>query len=200
MQPVKAGRPVILFDVMDTLVEDPFYTHIGDFFGMTLRELVRAVNPTAWPEFERGELTASEYYAKMFRDGREFDHRAFEARIHAEYRWLDGMRELVARLTSRGYELHALSNYPIWYEMLDEKLELSDHVPWTFVSCRTGVRKPDSEAYLGAARALGVEPGDCLFIDDRPQNCAAAERARMPAIVFENADALSAELAKREIL
>jgi putative hydrolase of the HAD superfamily len=33
-------------------------------------------------------------------------------------------------------------------------------------SCHTGYRKPEPGAYLMAARALGVEPSECLFVGD----------------------------------
>lgn len=32
----------------------------------------------------------------------------------ASYRFLDGMEELLQRLYSAGYQLHAMSNYPLW--------------------------------------------------------------------------------------
>lgn len=34
-----------------------------------------------------------------------------------------------------GYEMHAVTNYPEWYELIETKLRLSTHMPWTFVSC-----------------------------------------------------------------
>ena len=68
------------------------------------------------------------------------------------------------------------------------------------MSCERGVRKPDAEAYLGAARHLGIAPGACLFVDDRPANCAAAEGVGMPAITFRGADDLRARLVERGVL
>ncbi|KAG2561785.1 hypothetical protein PVAP13_8KG097100 [Panicum virgatum] len=46
--------PVLLFDVMDTLVRDPFYHHIPAFFQMSMKELLESKHPTAWSEFEKG--------------------------------------------------------------------------------------------------------------------------------------------------
>ena len=34
------------------------------------------------------------------------------------------------------------------------------------MSCVTGVRKPEPEAYLRATGVLGVDPGECLFVGD----------------------------------
>lgn len=51
------------------------------------------------------------------------------------YRWLDGMEDLVARLSKSGYEMHAVSNYPIWWQIIEDQLRLSRYMAWTFVSC-----------------------------------------------------------------
>ena len=45
----------ILWDVMDTLVVDPFRHIMPSFFGMTLAELLEHKHPTAWARFERSE-------------------------------------------------------------------------------------------------------------------------------------------------
>jgi hypothetical protein len=38
---IAAGQPAVFFDVMDTLVHNPFYQEIPAFFGMSLDELRR---------------------------------------------------------------------------------------------------------------------------------------------------------------
>ena len=94
--------------------------------------------------------------------------------VASAYRFLDGIEPLLGELSAAGVPMHALSNYPVWFEMIEARLGLSRYLRWSFVSCRTGVRKPDPEAFLGAARALGVAPSRCLFVDDREKNCAGA--------------------------
>jgi hypothetical protein len=39
-------RPVLLLDVMDTLVTDPFFEHMPRFFNMSFKELLAAKHPT----------------------------------------------------------------------------------------------------------------------------------------------------------
>jgi HAD superfamily hydrolase (TIGR01509 family) len=193
-------RPIVLFDVMDTLVHEPFFAEMPAFFGLSLEGLQAAKHPTAWIEFELGHLSEEQFLARFFRDGRAFDRAAFLDTVRASYRWLPGMEELLAALAARGHALHALSNYPEWYGMIEERLALSRYLAWSFVSCRTGVRKPDPRAFLGAAASLGVAPGECLFIDDRERNCAAARALGMPALRFTSARELAAELAHRGLL
>ncbi len=193
-------RPVLLFDVMDTLIADPFHHAIPSFFGLTLTELLAEKHPTAWVEFELGELSLDEYCNRMFADGRPVDAEAFVAHVRPAYAFIDGIESLLDELRDVGAEMHALSNYPELYRVLDEQIGLSKWVKPSFVSYLTGVRKPDKEAYLGAARALGRAPRECLFIDDREKNALGAEAIGMPSIVFRGAAPLREELFRRGVL
>ena len=57
-------------------------------------------------------------------------------------------------------------------------------------SHRMGLRKPDAPAYLEAARRLGAQPEEVVFIDDKERNIAAARRAGMFAVHFTDPSAL----------
>jgi HAD superfamily hydrolase (TIGR01509 family) len=192
--------PVLLFDVMDTLVHEPFHREMPAFFGLTLEELVAAKHPTAWIDFELGRLSEEEFLRGFFRDGRAFDPRAFLDCVEAAYRFLPGMEALLGELAARGHVIHALSNYPVWYRRIEERLRLSRFLRWSFVSCDTGVRKPDARAFLGPVTTLGVAPHACLFVDDRPANCAAARAAGLQALDFSGAGPLRRELVQRGLL
>lgn len=190
----------LLFDVMSTLVYDPFYVEMPAFFGMTLKELLACKHPTAWQRFELGEIDEQAFLDSFFRDGRSYDQAAFKAHVFGAYRWIPGMRELTSELKARATPQHALSNYPAWYQQIEERVGLAASVPWTFISCHMGVRKPAPEAYLLPARTLGIQPADCLFVDDQEANCQAARELGMDAIRFTDATALRLELRARELL
>jgi FMN phosphatase YigB (HAD superfamily) len=84
--------------------------------------------------------------------------------------------------------------------LIEQKLRVSYYLPWTFVSCETGVRKPDPQAFLGAASALKTQPRWCVFIDDRPVNVQAASAVGMDAFLKEDATQVRAELARRGLV
>ena len=42
-----------------------------EFFGMKLPELLKLKDPTAWPDFEKGEISEQDLYKNFFRDRRE---------------------------------------------------------------------------------------------------------------------------------
>lgn len=189
--------PILLLDVMSTIVYDPFAREMPAFFGMTLDELLEAKHPTAWLDFERDEITEQTFFEQFFPDeGPDFDPAEFKAHVRQAYAFNPGMEQLLADLHDAGVEMHALSNYPSWWKMIEEELVLSRFLDWSFVSCKTGYRKPEAEAYLHAVRELGAEPWDCMFVDDRPINCTAAVAMGLEVVEFESADQLREELPK----
>ncbi len=195
------GRaPVLLLDVMGTLVRDPFFEEMPAFFGLSLRELIKQKHPTAWVEFEHGAIDERACMEKFFLDQRAFDIDAFKTHVASGYAWLPGVEDLLSELQAASVEMHTLSNYTPWYRLIEERVRLSRYVKWTFVSCETGVRKPHADAYTGAARKLDRPPSSCVFVDDRKDNVEAAWRVGMPGLVFESAETLRRDLAALGIL
>ena len=183
-------KPVLLWDVMGTLVHDPFFEEMPEFFGMAFQDLLRTLRPGPWVEFELGRRTEPEFLSDFFADGRDFDHGAFVTTVRNAYRWLPGMEALLSELRGAGFSMHTFSNYPEWYRMIEERLGVSRFADWSFVSCLIGFRKPDPAAYAHVLDTLGVPAEQCVFIDDRTSNCAAAREAGIHAIVFEGVEPL----------
>ncbi len=190
---------VLLLDVMDTLVRDPFWD-LPSFFGADLRALLADRDPEDWPRFERAEIDEATFFDRCFAGRVDKDLDDLKAMFRREYRWIDGIEALLTDLRAADVAMHTLSNYPVWYRMIEDVLGLSRYLPWTFVSHHTGVRKPHPEAFLGAARALAVDPGECLFVDDRGHNCKGAVAVGMQAVKFEGADGLRADLVRLGVL
>ena len=190
----RGRRRVLLWDVMSTLVRDPFYEDVPRFFGTSLAELVAAKDPHAWPAFERGHIDGQQLCERFFLDRREVDAQGLCEAMADGYAWLPGVEDIVAELAAAGVEMHALSNYPRWYELIEDRLRPSRYLAWTFVSCKTGLRKPEAAAYRHAVSALGVAPADATFVDDRDDNCTAAQACGLTAVRFEDADRLRAAL------
>jgi len=185
---------------MDTLVVDPFYEVFPRVFGADLRTVLRDKDDAAWPRFERGEIDEATYFRTMFKDQRDVDGRAIVDGLLSSYRFIEGIETLLHDLARAGVEMHLFSNYPKWSLMLDEKLGLSRFAPWTFVSWRTGMRKPDPQAYTRAMHTLGRPAHELLFIDDRQSNVDAALAVGIDAELFVDAGLLRRGLKARGIL
>jgi len=193
-------RPTLLLDVMGTLVHDPFFVEVPKALGMSLEQVIAQKHPTAWVEFECDDLSEKEFLDRFFADGRSYDQVALKRSFAEKFRYLDGIESLLKELNAKGRRPHLLSNYPRWYELIEQKLKLSRYADWTFVSCKTRRRKPDPEAFLHAARALEVAPRDCLFVDDHDQNVTMAARLGMNAVRFKDAKTLRADLQRFGVL
>ncbi|CAL2269756.1 unnamed protein product [Prunus armeniaca] len=186
--------PILLFDIMDTVVRDPFYHDVPAFFRMSFEELIECKHPTAWIEFEKGIIDEMELARKFFTDGRPLDLEGLKDCMRKGYSYVEGIEELLHSLKDNNYEMHAFTNYPIWYEMIEDKLKISKYLSWTFCSCISGKRKPDPEFYLEVERLLKVDPASCIFIDDSMRNVEAAKEIGIIGLHFKNADLLRQDL------
>ena len=191
---------VLLLDLMGTLVREPFYRDVPSFFDMSLSELLAVKSPTAWIEFENGQIDEATFLDRFFEDGRVYDQQGLVRMMRAAYEYLPGAEQLLADLNSAGVRMNILSNYPSWYAMIDEKLAFSRFFESIFVSCDLGCRKPDRAPYEAVIEALALEPHEILFVDDRPENCTGAERVGMQSLHFADVPGLRAELTRRGVL
>ena len=185
---------------METIVAEPFLNVMPSFFGLTREAFMQEKDPHSWIEFEKGEIDEEEYFRLFFSDRRRIDGPGLKAAMVKAYDWLPGMQKLLGQLVDQKYQLHAMSNYSIWYQMIEDKLNISRYLQWSFVSCHTGYRKPDPNAYRHAASTLQLNLTDCLFIDDRSINVEAAQSVGMRAIHFTGIKSLKILLAQHQII
>lgn len=125
------------------------------------------------------------------------DPAEFERRLAAELRTVDGgpvacegllermfmafapvepMYEALRKIKGTGLRTGLLSNswgntYPreLWTELFDVVV----------ISAEVGLRKPDERIFRHALEGLGLEPQECVFIDDIEHNIRAAEAIGM---------------------
>lgn len=191
------NQPVLLWDVMGTLVTEPFIDAVPRHFQTSLELLLQEKDPQAWIRFERGEIDEDQYCAEFFRDRRPVDKHALKSAMRDAYDFMPDIEEILSSLHANGVAMYALSNYSPWYQIIEDKLRISRFVGWDFVSCHTGFRKPEPEAYATVVEKLGVTADQCVFVDDRTKNVDAARRMGMKAILRpDDPDALRAELVR----
>lgn len=65
----------------------------------------------------------------------------------------------------------------------EDEAKLFDHYVLSF---EVGVTKPNPKIFLLTVEKLGVQPEECVFIDDSAQHCYAAEQVGMKAILYED--------------
>ena len=62
------------------------------------------------------------------------------------------------------------------------------------ISGDVGLHKPDPAIFELTCSRLGVEPRECVFVDDLRENCAAAEALGITAILHRGADSTVPEI------
>ena len=62
------------------------------------------------------------------------------------------------------------------------------------LSYKVGITTPDERIYLLAAERLGVEVGDCVFIDDRQANVDGASEAGMRSMQYKDFESFTQQL------
>jgi putative hydrolase of the HAD superfamily len=97
---------------------------------------------------------------------------------------MPGARAIIASLVQRGVAIGIVSNgAERTRKMSVAALGILEHIDILQSSERAGISKPDPCIFSQTARLLGVEPGQCWFVGDHPENdVAGAAAAGMRAI------------------
>jgi HAD superfamily hydrolase (TIGR01662 family) len=82
----------------------------------------------------------------------------------------DDVKETVIELSKRGYLLGIIANTITETEIPDylEEYGLTEYFKTVVLSSKVGIRKPNPEIYWEAARRMGVEPAQCVYVGDNP--------------------------------
>jgi HAD superfamily hydrolase (TIGR01509 family) len=200
---VERQPELLAFDLMDTVVTDPFLPVLRRLGQGAATQLLESLDSSAWIDFELGRIDEPQFLGRLFH--RPPPHSGISAAVLRDaifdgYAFVGGMEALLEELRSAGSRLWVLSNYPPWAELVRSRLRLDRYFDGYAVSYQIGARKPDPAAYLGLCRQCQVAPERCLLIDDRLTNVEGARRVGMPALHFDGAEALRRELVARGTL
>ena len=140
---------------------------------------------------ERGELGEEEFAARLGpRLGVSSDgllERLF-ARMKPEPEMLAAVR------AARGAGLRTALVSNSWGLAMYDQGALDGLFDATVLSGEVGLRKPEPEIFLLAGERVGLQPADCVFVDDLRPNCAAAAGLGMTAVLHRGARETVAEL------
>jgi epoxide hydrolase-like predicted phosphatase len=146
-----------------------------------------AINPIH--ALERGESTDAEFEQALASellqlDGGPVPGTGLLARMFAASRLDEDMLALLRKLHATGVPTGLLSNS--WGGGYPRELfpDLFDAV---VISGEVGMRKPEPEIFLHAAELLGLQPQQCVFIDDIQANITAAEQLGFTGVLHSAA-------------
>jgi|BarGraNGADG00212_1021973.scaffolds.fasta_scaffold04520_2 HAD superfamily hydrolase (TIGR01509 family) len=126
-----------------------------------------------------GRMTSSELWKRLGTNG------ADDEEYCRGHELTEGVLPAFERLNARGVRLACLSNdVSEWSLLLRRRFGLDKYVSTWVISGDIGVRKPSAEAYATLSRAVGIDPGQILFVDDRMANVRAARAAGLASVLY----------------
>lgn len=197
-------RPALIFDFGNVVAHFDYARAcavLGQAHGLTGPELLeraraRGLNPLV-RAFESGQITAEAFSRRACRlIGLDVSHAEFAA-AWADIFWAnEPIASLIADLKQRGYPLVLGSNTNDLHaaQFRHQFAATLAHFDRLVLSHEIGHLKPSPEFYQACVIAAGAVPGDCVFIDDLPENVEGARAAGLSCLCYRTVPALVADL------
>lgn len=172
---------------------------LASLFQMDPRTFLPIYLETRAP-YDRGDLLASEYWQKFAEQaGVKITANAIEQARQLDLElWShinDAMILWVQRLHAAGFKTAILSNMPTdMATHVRSNFEWISHFDHHIFSGEVRSVKPEPEIYQHCIDALGVQPSEALFIDDRDVNLEQARAAGIRGIRFQSVEQLREDL------
>lgn len=105
--------------------------------------------------------------------------------------WKDGfvinteLLDFIDFLKSNGYKTYILSNAPLDLPDYLSKHDLDKYFIGKVISAEEKMTKPNKEIYELLLNRFSLNPEECLFLDDKPENIQGAISCKMNGYVFD---------------
>lgn len=190
----------IIFDFGNVLVQWHPEKVYAEHFGDEARAwwFLRHVCDAAW----RNRIDAGESTAACIEELKAKQPEYAEAIELYRSRWREmltdevpGMREVIADLSDKGYGIYGLTNWSMeTFPAARERFGILQMIDRYVVSGAEGLVKPDARLFRVLLNRYHLKAEECVFVDDNPDNAAAAKALGMEGIVFTGADSLRKHL------
>mgnify|MGYP002622039994 CR=1 FL=1 len=190
----------IIFDFGNVLVRFEPELVYTEYFGDEARAwwFLRHVADLAWrTRMDAGEPTAEcvADLQRQYPDYQEaialYDTRYFDM-LTGE---VEGMRSLLGEMKAAGYNLYGLTNWSMeTFPEARRRFAILQIIDRYVVSAEEKLVKPDPRLFQVLLDRYGLRAEECIFVDDNPDNVAAACQMGIEGIVFCGADKLKEQL------
>lgn len=143
-------------------------------------------------KLETGELSAEDFSPRFAERLGVADSEDLVSRLFAGLGPDERMLDAVRRSREVGIRTGVVSNS--WGPSIYDGQPLEELFDAVVISGDVAMHKPQPEIFLLASERIGVEAGDCVFVDDLRENCAGAEEVGMTAILHRGAGSTLPEL------
>ncbi len=180
----------IIFDCFGVLYPDAswdFFNSLKDT-GKLTREKLLVHNEQA----DLGKLSEEEYY-KYYSEQTGIPVQSIKDGVYANFSPNKEVFEVLKKMASK-YQIGLVTNATVFDMFMLKRDGVEKYLDSIIVSASVGVTKPSPKIYHLSAEELGVEPEQCIFIDDRQRNLDGATKVGMKCVLFKNAKQLNQEL------
>jgi putative hydrolase of the HAD superfamily len=197
----------ILFDYGNVICYPQAGTDLG-LMARTARCTVPELSGPYWsyrPDYDRGALDGPTFWQKIGAAvGQSYSAGRIAELIRLDQAsWLhlrDETLALIDELADAGYRLALLSNAPADMAEVVPALPFAARFEYlAFSGCLKAV-KPEPEVFHTVLERLGSSPADVIFVDDRPENVAAAAALGMRTVLFTSPERARIDLAAHGVL
>lgn len=146
-----------------------------------------------------------EHYGRDFRGDKKLleERMAIEARVPKEesYPEMPGVREMLQKLHEAGFLLAIASSSPISrIETAVDYIGIRRYFSLLNSGENVARSKPAPDIYLDTAGKLGVEPAECVVLEDSGNGSIAAVSAGMACVGLRNPDSGDQDLQKAKVI
>ena len=171
----------VLLDYGGVMCHPPSETDL-DLLAAVARCSRQEFTDAYWPgrlDYDLGDLDAAGYWQKVASAlGRTFTGADVGELVRLDISsWLHlqaDMVTLIEQVAAAGHRLALLSNAPAELAAAVTALPVAAHFEQMAFSCFLRSAKPDPACYQAVLGILGAAAGEVVFLDDRPENVAAA--------------------------
>jgi len=192
----------VIFDIGNVLVSFRWREYFASF-GYSeeiLQRLAKAtVQSEKWDEYDRGMLSEEEILAGFIENDPELEPVILEClkNICGILRQFDYTIPWIKELKENGYSVYYLSNMSSFAcRDCKEDLAFLPYMDGGILSWKEKIIKPDPAIYRLLLERYGLNPKECVFLDDTEKNIAAAHKEGMHAVLFYNKEQACEELEK----
>lgn len=192
----------IVFDIGNVLVDFCWQDHIARFGypdEISARVGRAMMQSPVWNELDRGVWTNDELLAGFIANDPELEPQIREVFLNLStlVRRREGSVGWLRSLKKDGYRVYYLSNFSkrVRTEAAREMPFLKE-MDGGIMSCDVKLIKPDEAIYRTLFARYGLNPGECVFLDDSPKNLETAKRLGMKEILVKDQGQAIEELAE----
>ncbi len=197
----------IFFDIGGVLLNvhpERTVQYLSDCTDVSMEEIRRRFPMAAHDDYEKGNLTDKEWFLAIKESlpqpcclkESDFWH-AWELLLGEEKETVQILEDL-----SDNYSVWLLSNTNPQHirEEIEKRYAFPHLVEGAVYSFDVGLRKPDKEIFLTAAKLAGTRPEQSIFIDDVDKNVTAANEVGFTGIHFKSIEQLREDLVQMGLI